>query len=31
MKGNIKVINEEYEYEGKQYKGANFIISLPVN
>jgi signal transduction histidine kinase len=30
FKGNIKVINEEYEYEGKEYKGANFKITLPI-
>jgi len=31
MKGNISVINEEYIYEDKKYKGASFIISIPKN
>jgi PAS domain S-box-containing protein len=29
MKGSIKVSNETYEFNGKQYKGAMFIITLP--
>jgi hypothetical protein len=28
--GIIEVINEEYEYEGEAYKGANFKIILPL-
>ncbi|MDD2699182.1 MAG: ABC transporter substrate-binding protein [Arcobacteraceae bacterium] len=31
FKGNIEVINEEYEYEGKKYKGANFKIIIPLD
>lgn len=29
MNGDIDVVNEEYEYEGKKFKGANFFIKLP--
>jgi signal transduction histidine kinase len=29
MKGEIKVQNKEYNYNGKQYKGAKFTITLP--
>jgi len=31
MKGRINVINTTYKYKGKEYKGAEFIISLPKN
>ena len=31
MKGYIKVSNKEYSYEGKEYRGANFIITLPIS
>lgn len=31
MKGSIKVLNEEYEFDGKIYKGAKFIIKLPLD
>lgn len=31
MKGDIKVVNDEYTYEEKKYKGANFIITLPIS
>ena len=30
LKGNLNVVNEEFEYEGHLYKGANFIIKLPL-
>ena len=30
MKGTLIAENIEYEYENKYYKGANFIISLPL-
>lgn len=30
MNGSIVVVNEEYEYEGKSYKGALFTIILPI-
>jgi len=30
LKGSINVLNIEYEYEGKHYKGAQFDISLEV-
>lgn len=29
--GNIKVSNIEFEYEQKEYKGANFEIQIPIN
>jgi PAS domain S-box-containing protein len=28
--GEVSVINEEYEYKGSLYKGANFMISFPI-
>ena len=28
--GKIVVKNEKYEYDGYEYKGANFIIELPL-
>ena len=31
MKGSIKVCNKEYTYENKNYKGANFTISIPLS
>ncbi|MEA2049143.1 MAG: transporter substrate-binding domain-containing protein [Campylobacterota bacterium] len=31
MKGNIKVFNSEYKFEGTQYKGVEFIITLPLS
>ncbi len=31
MKGNIEAINENYEYSNKNYIGAKFIISLPID
>jgi len=31
MKGRINVTNTTYKYKGKEYKGAEFIISLPKN
>jgi hypothetical protein len=30
QKGYIEVVNEEYEYNSKHYKGAKFIIKLPL-
>ena len=30
LNGYIKVINEEYKYGSKKYKGANFKISIPL-
>ena len=30
LKGEICVKNEEFEYEGKKYKGASFVITLPL-
>jgi hypothetical protein len=30
MKGEIEVVNEEYKYNGKKYKGAKFTITIPV-
>lgn len=30
FKGNLYIKNEEFIYEGKAYKGANFIIELPL-
>jgi ABC-type nitrate/sulfonate/bicarbonate transport system substrate-binding protein/signal transduction histidine kinase len=30
FKGDLEVSNETFEYEGIEYTGANFIISLPV-
>ena len=29
--GVIKVLNEEYEYQDKKYKGANFKLILPID
>jgi hypothetical protein len=29
--GNIHVNNVKFNYEKKNYKGANFIITLPLN
>ncbi len=29
--GTIDVSNEEYEYQGKKYKGAHFKLILPIN
>ncbi len=29
LNGNIKVENEEFEYEDKKYKGAKFVIEIP--
>lgn len=31
MNGSLKVHNDEFEYEGKTYKGAEFVIELPFN
>ncbi len=31
MKGQLSVINSEYEFENEHYKGAEFIISIPIN
>ncbi len=31
MNGTIQAINEEYTYNDKNYKGANFIIKLPLS
>ena len=31
MEGFISVENVEYYYENKKYKGAQFIIELPIN
>lgn len=31
MKGTIEANNISYEYENKNYKGTEFIISLPIN
>jgi signal transduction histidine kinase len=28
--GSVAVVNEEYEYQGELYQGANFIISFPI-
>ena len=30
MNGNLKVINQEFEYEKKKYTGAEFNISFPI-
>ena len=30
MNGNIEAINEEYRYNNHNYKGAKFIITLPI-
>jgi signal transduction histidine kinase len=30
LKGKIYVKNEEFEFEGKRYKGAKFVITLPL-
>lgn len=30
MQGHIKVLNEEFEYEGKSYKGALFRVTIPL-
>ena len=30
MEGHIEVMNEEFEYEGKSYKGALFRITMPL-
>ncbi len=30
MEGIIEILNEEFEYEGKNYKGALFRISFPL-
>ena len=30
MQGTIKVLNEEFEYEGKSYKGALFRVTIPL-
>jgi PAS domain S-box-containing protein len=30
MRGRIEAVNEEYEFNGKQYKGAKFKITLPL-
>jgi signal transduction histidine kinase len=29
--GTIEALNEEYEYQGENYKGANFKIIIPLN
>jgi len=31
LKGSINVANEEFIYEDENYKGASFIIKLPIN
>ncbi|MEA3289086.1 MAG: hypothetical protein U9Q04_02795 [Campylobacterota bacterium] len=31
MKGTIEVVNEEYLYKDKKYKGASFSITLPLS
>lgn len=31
LKGEIYVKNEEVEFEGKKYKGASFVITLPLH
>lgn len=31
LKGEIYVKNEEVEFEGKKYKGASFVITLPLS
>jgi PAS domain S-box-containing protein len=31
MKGEIKVQNEHFTYEGKEYTGAKFVISFPLD
>lgn len=31
MNGEIKVENETYEYKGKTYTGASFILTIPMN
>ena len=31
MKGNIKVYNHTFNFETKKYRGANFVIELPLN
>ena len=31
LKGTIEVFNKEYEYEGENYKGAEFNIYIPLN
>jgi len=28
--GTIEALNEEYEYQGEHYKGANFKIIIPL-
>ena len=30
LSGSMVAQNEEYEYEGKKYKGAKFILTLPI-
>jgi len=30
MHGEIKAVNEEYKYNGIRYKGASFIITIPL-
>lgn len=31
MKGTIEAVNEQYEYNGKEYTGAKFVIRLPLS
>ncbi len=31
FKGNLKVKNVNYEYKGKKYKGAEFLLNIPAN
>jgi len=31
MHGEIKAVNEEYKYNGIRYKGASFIITIPLH
>lgn len=31
MKGTLEVFNKEYEFNGKEYKGAEFVIKLPLS
>ena len=31
LNGNLKVKNKDFEYEGKNYTGAEFLITLPIN
>jgi len=31
MSGKIEVLNETYEFEGKNYKGALFKVIIPIS